>query len=294
MSAHDADPLLTSEAEDDLGLENPYSRRYLYAPMSYDETLTDMRPRWSPLYWYDVARRNSHVLDVFRPPDAVFGAFGKVNRGMRALWPQNRAQQAILIMMVLWVFVTYAEWTVEMLFPSRMFAFEPYWSPLGHYAHMLHGVKLNPLPGDGIVVENATWSREHCWSTGRPLREPSAIRCIMWANFYVDAMPDVQSLKTTDHAFLFIDPPRTGPQEPIDFGNNTQPHGAVPARVFFVAAPPNSELPDAHKGMIGVNVTAVYDKSAVPLVDTSLVARLAQGRYTSGVEILVRLGLTDT
>ncbi|WFD33919.1 hypothetical protein MCUN1_000745 [Malassezia cuniculi] len=285
MSAPDADPLLRGEAEDDLGLENPSSRRYLYAPMSYDEVITEMRPRWSPMYWYDVARRNRHVLDMFRPPDAVRGVFSKVRVGLSRMWPQNRAQQAIIVMMLLWFGVTYADWTTEVLLPSRPFN-EAYSSVGGsQYADLINGKQLSPLPEDGVIAENATWSTEYCWSTGRPLREPSAIRCLRWSNFYIDPLPDERSLASTDNVFLYIDPPRTGARTSLTSRDEHQ-HGAIASRVFMVAGPPNSELPVERRGKVGINVTAVYDKSASMLVGSSLVARLEKGRFSGGVEVL--------
>lgn len=283
----DADPLLTDAAEEDLGLENPNSRRYLYAPMSYDEMITDMRPRWSPLYWYDIARQNRHMLDVFRPPESVVLAFGKVRSALRAMWPQNRAQQAILVMIALWFFITYAEWTTEVLFPDDMLLLTSPWNREGQYENLLRDVHIEPLPEDGSVVENATWSNHICKSTGRPLREPGAIQCAKWTNFYVDPYPDARSIGTSDNNFLYIDPPRKGPRTSlIGRDEREQPHGAAPARVYVVSAPPNNELPEEHRGKVGINVTAIYDESAWMLADSSLVARLQRGRFSSGVEIL--------
>ena len=79
MTQRDADPLLEEGADDDhvFMLDDdaqyvmPQPRRYLYAPISYEQAMRPQRSKWDFMYWYELAREYRHILDMFRPSDRV-------------------------------------------------------------------------------------------------------------------------------------------------------------------------------------------------------------------------------
>ncbi|KAL4399991.1 hypothetical protein ACI68E_002904 [Malassezia pachydermatis] len=300
---HDAEPLLEEgrlhedqvyTLDEDAAYVLPQQRRYLYAPISYEQAMRPHRPMWHPLYWYDLARENSHVFDMFRPSDRVKWVWDRTTSVLTVLWPHSRIHQTILIILGLWVLLSYANWSVSQVLPRSPLDGYDYWSFHDKLRHDLANVHLAPRPGDGLVDQNATWSFLFCYSTGEPLRYIDAIRCKNRANFTLEPFPQDNSLSSTDHSYLFVNPviaeaqewyPRTVAKPVITDEMLERSAPMPPAYVYMVkhAVPdPSDEI----ASKIHVYITATYDKEAVPMLQRAMVAKLSHGLTSSGVEIL--------
>ena len=308
MATLDNEPLLRDEGrarvrdEEELGAARTYDgglelpeheRRHLYAPISYEQATTPPRPVWHPLRWASELRQHQHILDVFAPSTRMRDMYAKASARVSAFWPQNRMQQAVLVMLLLWISVTFADYVVSGASrPSDSFVGGDdnlYWSFSGKLAHALRHTSMHPIPGDGTLAQNATWGVPECRSTGEPLRFVSAIRCRASSNFTLDAVPRPDSSESNDHLFLYVDPNRSRTTQNVRRGSAPEEmvHGSVPAEVGVFRLPPNDKLPEPQRGKVFVHITAYYDEQARPLLDASLVGKLFQnGGASQGIEIL--------
>ncbi|WFD29277.1 hypothetical protein MSPP1_000284 [Malassezia sp. CBS 17886] len=326
MAEQDEAPLLEEARlydvmDEQAGAFPPQPRRHLYAPLSYEQAMAPQRPAWHPVSWYRWIQEHTHLFDVLRPSAGVKSALSRTHIVLQALWPQNRVHQTLLAAVSLWLLMSYANWAVSVTMPDRATDEDLYWSYSEMIEHEIGAVHLSPRPGDGRVVANATWAPERCYSTGQPLRFLSAIRCETHTQFNFSAMPSPDSPRTTDHTFLYIDPDMrddahflkrrdaraaqsetpgrlsrggAGPGGPAENATAHRrpaaaepraPYGRAPANVYLVTRAPDPD-DSPLRGQVVVNITAVYDKRARMLLDHSLVAKLAQGKFTEGVAIL--------
>ncbi|WFC98586.1 hypothetical protein MYAM1_001316 [Malassezia yamatoensis] len=297
MSEYDEEPLLdayggermqTLDLEQEVG-RSQGQRRYLYAPISYEQAIAPRRAWYSPMRWYAVLNEYSHVLDSIQLSDKVWTIFDRARIAFYVLWPKNRMHQTILIVFVLWIMVSYVSFSVDELLPDGPVDDRVYTG----YSQLLYGeledVKLRPEPGEGAVTQNATWEHEYCFSRGKPLRLFDAVGCKAFASFSLDAMPFDNSMISTDSSFITIDKGRPVPKEdsaPLVSRQTeaTQAAWPVPATIYLRTMEPTSQLAGKHK--IEVNVTATFFRPARILFQRSLVAKVQRGHGTQGVQII--------
>ncbi|WFD42674.1 hypothetical protein MPSI1_001322 [Malassezia psittaci] len=297
MSEYDEEPLLdayggermhTLDLEEDAGRAQG-QRRYLYAPISYEQAIAPRRAWYSPMRWYALLNEYRHVLDSMQPSDKVRTAFGRAKNIIYVVWPKNRMHQTILIVFVLWIMVSYVSFSVDELLPDGPLDDRVYTG----YSQLLYGeledVTLQPGPGDGAVTQNATWEHEYCFSRGKPLRLFDAVGCKAFASFSLDTMPFENSMISTDSSFITIDKGRSVPKEDLAplvqrQAEATQAAWPVPATIYLRTMEPTSQLAGKHK--IEVNVTATFFRPARILFEKSLVAKVQRGHGTQGVQII--------
>ncbi|WFD02864.1 hypothetical protein MOBT1_001551 [Malassezia obtusa] len=262
-------------------------RRYLYAPISYDQAMAQGRPWWDPRKWYVFFQEHKHILDVFRPSDKVRSAFARTRYLMSAAWPRNRMHQSILIVFALWIMVSYVSFTVDETLPEGPIddtIFSGYAKILNEE---LHDVQLRPATSDGVVTQNATWNHEYCYSRGKPLRLFDAVGCRSSTSFTLDTMPNKNSMISTDTSFLYIDRGRRAPDGPLSAfmaRDGERLEWPAPANVYVRTLDSNSTLAGQHK--IEVNVTATFFRPAHALFQHALIAKVERGHGTQGVEII--------
>lgn len=297
MPVYDEEPLLEAHGRDGVYAmdvddgEAPPPRRYLYAPISYDQAMRPQRPWWHPLEWYNTVREHAHVFDVLRPSEGVKSGWQRTQRILMAAWPQNRMHQTIVIVFGLWLLVSYASFTVEETLPieamdDRLFN--------GYYEIVheeLKGVYMHPDPQAGHVAMNTSWGGPQCYSRGKPLRMYDAVECRNTVSFTLEALPADNSMISSDTSFLYIDRGRTalhtnpGVPDLLPEGDSLPHENAVPANVYIVThdLPPNTS---EDKALIHVNVTASYYSPARLLLERSLVVKMQRGHGSQGVQII--------
>ena len=300
MTQRDADPLLEEGADDDhvFMLDDdaqyvmPQPRRYLYAPISYEQAMRPQRSKWDLMYWYELAREHRHILDMFRPSDRVKAAVSRVYAALCVLWPQNRMHQTILIVFSLWILLSYANWAVSEALPkSKKEDLMVYWDFGSRLQHDLENITLEPRPGHGTIAQRADWRFLRCYSTHRPLRFVDAVACQKHWNFTMVAFPANDSLQSTDHSYIYVNPvlkealdwyPTKRADEDADF--QARPSAKAPANVYIVShATPEADPMQNH---IFVDVIATYDKQAWPLFAHAFVAKMSHGLFSEGLEIV--------
>lgn len=296
--SRDARPLLADEENDEevYSLEEDAQyvlpqRRYLYAPISYEQAMRPARPVWHPLYWYALLREHWHIFDALRPPEHWCMAWERVVAACKLVWPQNRMHQTILIVFGLWALLSYANWSVGRALPRDPDDPALYWDFEGKLQHDVQKVALVPRPDDGVVVQNATWTPLYCASTGKPLRYVDSVQCKAHTNFTLVAFPGPSSMTTTDHSYLFVNPVLSEAQEwyPRE-ANLTQEQRArrprkPPANVYVVTHAVSAR-DDPHRNRILVDITASYDRQAAALLRHANVAKLSHGIVSEGVLLL--------
>lgn len=296
--SRDVRPLLADDENDEdvYSLEEaaqyvPVQRRYLYAPVSYEQAMTPPRPMWHPLYWYGLAREHWHVLDALRPPERLRVACARIGAAAKLVWPRNRMHQTILIVFGLWALLSYANWAVGRAMPRDPDDPALYWDFESKLLHDVEKVQLAARPDDGVVVQNATWSALYCSSTGKPLRFIDSVQCKAHTNFSLVAFPGPSSMTSTDHTYLFVNPVLSEAQEwyPRE-ANLTQQQlerkpRKAPANVYVVTRPKPSANDPNHDRIL-VDITATYDRQAAALVQHAKVAKLSHGIVSEGVLLL--------
>lgn len=265
--------------------------RYLYAPMSYEQAMAPQRSKWDPMYWYAIAKEHRHILDLLRPPEQLRIWIGRIGSGARMLWPQNRMHQTILIVFGLWILLSYVNWEVSEAVPKRHNEMT-----MGHHdysAHLdeqLNDHPLKPRPGDGKEVERANWRHIRCYSMRRPLRYSDAFMCQQHWNFSMTAMPREDSLSSTDHSYIYVNPVLGDARDwyPQRRSANdlfkTRPDARAPAHVYIVSR--NVTDDDPRRNEILVDVIATHDKNAWPLLTHAYVAKMSHGMFSDGLMIL--------
>ncbi|WFD17972.1 hypothetical protein MCAP1_000183 [Malassezia caprae] len=296
--SRDVRPLLADDENDEdvFSLEEDAQyvlpqRRYLYAPISYEQAMMPQRPMWHPLYWYGLVREHWHIVDALRPPERLRMALERVGTALKMVWPHNRMHQTILIVFGLLALLSYANWAVGRALPHDPEDPALYWDFEGKLKHDVEKVQLAQRPDDGVVVQNATWSALYCSSTGKPLRFIDAVHCKAHTNFSLVAFPGPSSMTSTDHTYLFVNPVLSEAQEwyPRE-ANLTQEQLArrprkAPANVYVVTRPTPS-AGDPHRDRILVDITATYDRQAAALIQHAKVAKLSHGIVSEGVLLL--------
>lgn len=293
MAEYDEEPLLGTPARADgvqaLHLEEPVApppRHYLYAPISYEQATAPRRPWWHPLRWHAAWQEHAHVLDVLRPSPKVRTVLARTRWFLRAAWPHNRMHQTILIVFALWIMVSYVSFSVDEVLPAGPVDDRIYSGYAQLLLDELADVHPAPAPGDGVVTQNATWAPEYCYSRGKPLRLFDAVGCKTATSFTIDAVPNKNSMISTDTSFLYIDRGRPVP-DADEAPKNTRdvPLAArpAPAQVYVRAQDPHGPLAGQHK--IEVNITATFFRPARVLFDHTLVAKVERGHGTQGIEI---------
>ncbi|WFC93608.1 hypothetical protein MBRA1_000229 [Malassezia brasiliensis] len=291
MAEYDEEPLLGTPARADgvhtLHVEEaPPPRRYLYAPISYEQATAPRRPWWHPLRWHAAWQEHAHVFDVLRPSAKVRTALSRVRWFLRAAWPHNRMHQTILIVFALWIVVSYVSFSVDELLPAGPVDDRIYSGYAQILMDELADVHPAPAPGDGVVTQNATWAHEYCYSRGKPLRLFDAVGCKTATSFTIDAVPNKNSMISTDTSFLYIDRLRRVPDADAaskDRRDGPLPARPAPAQVYVRAQDPHGPLAGQHK--IEVNITATFFRPARVLFDHTLVAKVERGHGTQGIEI---------
>ena len=297
MAEYDEEPLLGTPARADgvhaLHMEEeaapPPPRRYLYAPISYEQATAPRRPWWHPLRWHAAFQEHAHVLDVLRPSPKVRTALARTRWFLRAAWPHNRMHQTILIVFALWIMVSYVSFTVDEVLPAGPVDDRIYSGYAQILMNELADVHPAPPPGDGVVTQNATWAPEYCYSRGKPLRLFDAVGCKTATSFTIDTVPNKNSMISTDTSFLYIDRGRPVPDTDADAAphaprDTTLAARPAPAQVYVRAQDPHGPLAGQHK--IEVNITATFFRPARILFDHTLVAKVERGHGTQGIEIV--------
>lgn len=304
MSERDAVPLLEEGhalgddehvfmLEDDAQYVMPQRpTRYLYAPMSYEQAMTPQRPKWHPLYWYAFVKEHWHIVDSLRPPDRFYSAMERVGTTLRVLWPQNRMHQTILIVISLWIMLSYTSWAVSESLPKRKVNMTATLDYATQLSEKLESTVLEPRPGDGHEAEKPEWRRLRCFSTRRPLRFSDAIACQEHWNFTMPAFPHVDSLTSTDHSYIHVNPvihesqgwyPSKRYKVPLnDF--STRPSARAPANIYVVSRDVSES--DALRDKILVDVIATHDKNAWPLLTHAYVAKMSHSLFSEGLAIV--------
>ena len=278
--------------EDAQYVMSPRPTRYLYAPMSYEQAMTPQRPMWHPLYWYAFAKEHWHIVDSLRPPEHFYSAISRVGTTLRVLWPQNRMHQTILIVIALWIMLSYTSWAVSESLPRRKVDISAKLDYATRLSEELESSILEPRPGDGHEAERPEWRRLRCFSTRRPLRFSDAIACQEHWNFTMPAFPHVDSLTSTDHAYLHINPVINEAQgwypskrqeaSSDDFANRPSPR--APADIYVVSRDVSESDPLRDK--ILVDVIATHDKNAWPLLTHAYVAKMSHSLFSEGLAIV--------
>lgn len=290
----DAEPLLDERHEthvqfldEDAEYVRPAGRRYLYAPISYEQAMAQQYPFWHPYAWLAFAREHQHLLDVLAPSERMRQLAQRVGRALKLLWPRHRLHQTVVLVLLLWIVISYTNWAVSEVLPGPQWDGGQFWSFQEKLRSDLMRGALAPRPGDGTIVANATWSHMYCFSTGEPLRFLDAVQCKAHTNFTLSGARGPYAMTSTDHLFVHVNPvlaqaqewyPHTLPQLGDDVLQRTV--ARAPARVYVVK----------HRAEVStdvlVNVVATYDKEAAPLLERGVVAKLHHGRSSEGIEIL--------
>ncbi|WFD25614.1 hypothetical protein MNAN1_000577 [Malassezia nana] len=295
MTSRDVRPLLEADEND----EGVYSldedaryvlpqRRYLYAPISYEQAMAPSRPFWHPAYWRALVREHWHIVDALRPPEYLRTACSRASELARAVWPHHRLHQTILLVLGLWVLLSYANWAATRAMPRDPDDPAQYWNFGSKLQHDVEKTRLVPRPDDGHILQNATWQPLYCGSTGKPLRFIDSVRCKAHAQFSVVAFPGPASMTSTDHAYLFVNPVLAEAQEWYPrLANLTDAQLArtprkAPVSVYVVTRPATG--PDSDRLLI--DITATYDRQAAPLLQRALVAKLSHVIVSEGVLVL--------
>lgn len=310
MSDRDAEPLLESglgpEAEglhtweDDAAYVNP-PRRYLYAPISYEQAMAPPRPPWHPAYWYRLIREHWHVVDALRPSDDVKAVFLHAGSVLSRCWPQNRIHQIVLTMIGLWVLVSYASWSVASVLPQSSYE-SMYYDYSDRLMHDLRGFVPYIRLADGVIEQNGTWHGPHCYAI-KPLRYDDAVRCMALTNFTLKAMPLPNSLESTDTTFVYVNPEvNFEPEwEARDVGLAARDDDAedeptpttiaepdskrkAPAYVYLLTAPSRGP-DDPLSNLLHVEIVARFDHKSLELLTHSLVSKVRRSQ-SEGVEIV--------
>ncbi|PKI85899.1 hypothetical protein MVES1_000551 [Malassezia vespertilionis] len=283
------DPIYEYELEEGIEGLSSQPRRYLYAPISYEQATAPPRSRWHPLTWYAALKGHIHILDALRPSSNVKHAFRSTQNLLSLAWPRNRMHQTVIIVFVLWFLVSYASFTVDVITPG-----EPRDDTLfTDYEELLKqdiGDTHMDLPAeDGRVLEKASWHMTHCFQHAhRPLRMFDAIECKSHTSFALDAH-QVQQIP-----FLYVDPGREplSKQAQARIGGNAQQRPPSDSEPRLVAAPTNvyyvshSVPPNATDAKIFVNITASYFRSALLLARRTFVGKIERANHANGVQIL--------
>lgn len=295
MTSRDVRPLLEADEND----EGVYSleedaryvlpqRRYLYAPISYEQAMAPARPFWHPAYWRALIREHWHIVDALRPPEYLRNACSRASGLARAVWPRHRLHQTILLVLGLWMLLSYANWAASRAIPRNPDDPSQYWSFGSKLQYDMGRSRLVPRPDDGHIIQNATWQPLYCKSTGKPLRFIDSVRCKAHTRFSVVAFPGPSSMSSTDHAYLFVNPVLVEAQEwyprlaNLSEAQLARTPRKAPANVYVVTRPATG--PDSDRLLI--DITATYDRQAAPLLQRALVAKLSHGIVSEGVLVL--------